>query len=257
MKKPSSGAILERMQNVKIIILAGGKGKRLQSELPKVLVPVANEGMIKHLLKSVEKSNIQNVGIVVGHGRELVIKELGDKYEYIIQDEQKGTGHAVMCAKKHCENIEHIVVLQGDMPFIKEHTINNLIERHLETGAKITFATTTVPDFTDWHKSFLHFGRILRTDGKVIGIKEYKDASEEEKNIKEINAGCYVFDTVWLWNNLEKVKNNNSQNEYYITDIFHIASENGDKIETIKIDPREALGANTKEELEILEKFVR
>ncbi|MDO8659644.1 MAG: NTP transferase domain-containing protein [Candidatus Parcubacteria bacterium] len=244
------------MQNVKIIILAGGKGKRLQSELPKVLVPVANEGMIKHLLKSVEKSNIKNVGIVVGHGKELVIKELGGKYEYIIQDEQLGTGHAVMCAKKHCEQIDHIVVLQGDMPFITEKTINHLIQTHLNTEVKITFATTIVPDFTDWHKSFLHFGRILRIDGKVDGIREYKDASEKEKNIKEVNAGCYVFDTAWLWKNLEKIKNENSQKEYYLTDIFHIASENNDKIETVKIDPREALGANTKEELETLEKFI-
>ena len=126
----------------------------------------------------------------------------------------------------------------------------------MESGAKVTFTTTVLPDFLDWRKGFTAFGRILRKDGKVIGIKEFKDATEEEKKIKEVNAGCYIFNAEWLWKNLEKIKNENAQKEYYLTDLLHIASENNEKIETVKIDPREALGANTKEELEILEKLV-
>ncbi len=101
------------------------------------------------------------------------------------------------------------------------------------------------------------YGRILREDGEVVAIREYKDASDEEKNIKEVNTGCYIFDAKWLWHNLSKIKNENSQKEYYLTDLFHIAFENREKIETIKIKPHEALGANTKEELETLQKFAR
>ncbi|MES2023281.1 MAG: NTP transferase domain-containing protein [Patescibacteria group bacterium] len=250
---------MSKINKVKILILAGGKGKRMQSDLPKVLAPLKGKPMIKHLLESIEKANINdidnNTGIIVGHKKELVIEELGDKYEYIVQNEQLGTGHAVMCANESCKNADHILVLQGDMPLISENTVKNLVDKHLKENAKITFATTTLPDFEDWKKSFLSFGRILRKDGKVAGIKEYRDANDEEKNIKEVNAGCYVFDAQWLWKNLEEIKNENSQKEYYITDLFHIAAKNNEKIETVEINPREALGANSKEELEILEGF--
>ncbi|MFZ3015592.1 MAG: sugar phosphate nucleotidyltransferase, partial [Minisyncoccia bacterium] len=165
------------------------------------------------------------------------------------------TGHAVSCAKGDCEEAEDIVVLSGDQPFIKAETIKNLIEKHLESDAKITFTTTILPDFLEWRKGFMGFGRILRKNSEVTGIREYKDASEEEKNIKEVNAGCYIFNAKWLWKNLEKIKNENAQNEYYLTDLFQIAREDNEKIGTINIEPHEALGANTKEELEILENF--
>ena len=110
-------------------------------------------------------------------------------------------------------------------------------------------------DFEDWRKTFIMYGRILRKDGKVID-REYKDASEEERKIKEVNVSCYAFKASWLWENYKKIdKNKNSQKEYYLTDFWQIASDGTEKIETIKIPPEEALGANSKEELEILEKF--
>jgi len=245
-----------KKNKIKIVILAAGKGKRMESDLPKVLSQVKGKHMIRHVIESVGKIHNEKPYAVVGHKAELVQSELGDLCFYILQKEQLGTGHAVSCAKGNCKDAENIVILSGDQPFIKAETIKKLIKKHLESGAKVTFTTTVLPDFLDWRKGFTAFGRILRKDGKVIGIKEFKDATEEEKKIKEVNAGCYIFNAEWLWKNLEKIKNENAQKEYYLTDLLHIASENNEKIETVKIDPREALGANTKEELEILEKLV-
>jgi len=245
-----------KKNKIKIVILAAGKGKRMESDLPKVLSQVKGKHMIRHVIESVGKIHNEKPYAVVGHKAELVQSELGDLCFYILQKEQLGTGHAVSCAKGNCKDAENIVVLSGDQPFIKAETIKKLIKKHLESGAKVTFTTTVLPDFLDWRKGFTAFGRILRKDGKIAGIREYKDATEEEKEIKEVNAGCYIFNAEWLWKNLEKIKNENAQKEYYLTDLLHIASENNEKIETVKIDPREALGANTKEELAILEKLV-
>ena len=105
------------------------------------------------------------------------------------------------------------------------------------------------------YKIFLHFARILRSETKIIGIREYKDANENEKNITEVNPGYYVFDAKWLWPHLEKVSNNNAQGEFYLTDLLQMAQKEGAKIESIEINPKEAMGVNSKEELEILEKF--
>lgn len=240
---------------IKIVILAAGKGKRMQSDLPKVLVTIKGRSMISCVLSSVLEASAEKPIAIVGHKAELVQSNLGNSCLYVLQKEQLGTGHAVACAEKNCEKSENIIVLSGDQPFIKAQTIKNLIEKHLETGAKITFTTATPQDFLDWRKGFLGFGRILRENDRVTGIKEYKDANEKEKEIKEINAGCYIFNAKWLWKNLKKIKSENAQNEYYLTDLLHIASKEGEKIETVRIELQEALGANTKEELEILESF--
>jgi len=241
---------------VKIVILAAGKGTRMQSPLPKVLAPLRGKHMIKHLLESVDETQIDPKPIVVvGYEKNLVMKELGDKYEYVVQEEQLGTGHAVACTKNACEGVEHIMVISGDQPFIKTETIKNLLNKHLNSGAKLTITTAILPDFLDWREAFIKYGRIKRDGGKIID-REYKDATEEEKNITEVNVSLYAFNTKWLWENYKKInKEHNNQKEYYLTDLWQIASTNGDKIEIFHIDPAEALGANSKEELEILEKF--
>ncbi len=248
---------MQNKSKTRIIILAAGKGTRMESPRPKVLAQLKGQHMIKHLLESVEKSLIDSRPIiVVGYEKDLVVKELGDKYQYVNQEEQLGTGHAVYAAKNACEGVENVIVISGDQPFIKTETIKNLLTKHLNSRAKITITTTDVPDFDDWRKPFLKFGRVLRKDNKIVD-REFKDANEEERNIKELNTSCYAFDAKWLWNNFIKIDNKkNTQKEYYLTDLWQIASENGEKIETIKIDPREALGANSKEELELLEKLV-
>jgi len=248
---------MENSEKIKIIILAGGKGIRMNSALPKVLVPLGDKPMIKHLLESITKIYNKKPIVIVGHRAELVRAELGDSCIYALQKEQWGTAHAVSCAKECCNKAEEIIVLSGDQPFVKAKTIKNCIEKHQKSKAKITFTTTKIADFLDWRKAFLVYGRILRKDGKVIAIREYKDANENEKEVKEVNTGCcYVFDAKWLWKNIQKIKNNNSKNEYYLTDLFQIASDEKEKIETIEMKPLEALGANSREDLEILEKFI-
>lgn len=247
---------MDANNKTRIIILAAGKGIRMQSELPKILAPLKGKHMIRHLLESVNKSGIDPKPIiVVGYEKELVKKELGEKYEYVDQEEQLGTGHAVYVAKDACKDIKNLIVISGDQPFIKVDTIKKLFAQHLNSGAKITITTTQVPNFNDWRKIFFKFGRILRKGGHIVD-REFKDANEEEKKIKELNVSCYAFDAKWLWENFGKIENNtNTQKEYYLTDLWEIASRNGDKIESITVEPYEALGANTKEELGLLEKL--
>ncbi len=246
------------MQNkVRIVILAAGKGTRMESSFPKVLAQLKGQHMIKHLLASVEKSEIDPKPIiVVGYEKDLVIKELGDKYEYVVQEEQLGTGHAVYVTQNACKDAEHIIVISGDQPFIKTETIKNLLAKHLSSDAKITITTTVVPDFKDWRKPLLRFGRILRKDKKIID-REYKDANEEERTVKELNVSCYAFNAKWVWKNFAKIdKNKNVQKEYYLTDLWQIAGENNDRVESITIEPLEALGVNSREELKILENII-
>jgi len=243
-------------EKIKILILAAGKGKRMESELPKVLAKIGGKTMIGHLIESIKSATNEKPIAIVGYKMEIVKTELGDACFYVEQKEQLGTGHAVSCAEKECGDAENIMVLSGDQPFISANTIRNLIERHLRSDAIITLATTKVSDFEDWRSGFRAFGRILRQNGNIIGIREYKDASETERNIKEVNAGYYVFDAKWLWDNLRKINNENAQKEYYLTDLIKIATNEKARIKSIDIDVREALGANSKEELAILEKFI-
>ncbi len=240
--------------NTKIVILAAGKGNRMQSENPKVLAELAGKHLIRHLLEEVEKVSNEKPVMVVGYKAELVKKELGDACVYVEQKEQLGTGHAVLSAQEASAGAKNILVLQGDMPFISSKTIENLLERHFYSTARITVATVALPGFNDWREAFTSFGRIIRKNGKIL-IREYKDATPGEREIKEVNAGAYVFDAEWLWPNLRKIKNENAQKEYYLTDLLRMASEQKANIKTVQIDPREALGANTKAELEILERF--
>lgn len=242
------------MKKVRIVVLAAGKGTRMESNLPKVLAPLKGKHMIKHLLESIDNTGIDDRPIiVVGYEKEMVQKELGEKYEYVVQEEQLGTGHAVLSAERASFGAEHILVISGDQPFIKTQTIKNLLEKHLNSKAKITITTTELSDFLHWRQAFSKYGRIIRKDGKIID-REWRDATLEEKNIKEVNVSCYAFDAAWLWENLKKIDmHSNAQKEYYLTDLWEIAGKYGDKIESIQVEPFEALGANSKAELEILE----
>lgn len=240
----------------KFVILAAGKGKRMGSELPKALMRVKGKPMIEHVRSAISEVSAEKPIAVVGHKAELIKSEFGDSFFYVTQAEQLGTGHALLSAKKACRDAKNIVVLSGDQPFVSPFSIKKMIEKHAAAGVKITFTTTVVPNFEDEYEVFAHFGRILRKNGEIVGIKEYKDATPAEKEIREVNAGCYVFEADWLWENLEKIENNNAQKEYLLTDLIHIAKNDNLKIESIAIDPQEALGANSKEELEKLEKLV-
>jgi UDP-N-acetylglucosamine diphosphorylase/glucosamine-1-phosphate N-acetyltransferase len=250
---------MAKKERIKVIILAAGHGKRMKSELPKVLIPLHGKPLIAHILESVKKSGIgERPVIVVGQQRDLVMKTLGNDYEYVVQDQQLGTGHAVLIAQKTLENnADQIIVLYGDHPFINSLTIKKLVEKQLESKATITMATVNLPDFQDWREIFYaNFSRIIRDkNGKIVKDVQFKDANEEERKVTEVNPCYFCFEAKWLWKNLQTLQTDNVQKEYYLTDLVKIAIQEKTKIESINIDPREALGANSKEELEILEKF--
>jgi bifunctional UDP-N-acetylglucosamine pyrophosphorylase/glucosamine-1-phosphate N-acetyltransferase len=251
------------MQNkgkTRIVILAAGKGTRMKSELPKVLETVKGKVMIGYLLESIAKSGINSRPvIVVGYEKEKVIKTLGTNYDYVVQEKQLGTGHAVVMTQQILEgNADNILVLYGDHPIISPETIKKLENIHLKSDSKITMATFTVPDFEDWRTVFYkNFSRIIRNEGgNIIKDVQFKDATEEEKKIKELNPCYFCFDAKWLWKNLKKLNTDNAQKEYYLTDLVKIAMKEKEKIQSINIDPREALGINSREELERLEDLV-
>lgn len=246
-------------KKIKVIILAAGQGKRMKSDLPKVLIPLRGKPLIAHVLDAVKKSGVcEKPMLVVGQKRELVMKTLGDNYEYVIQEEQKGTGHAVMVAQRAIENnINYVVVLYGDHPFISSETIKKLVEKSFDSRAKITMATVKLPDFKDWRAVFYNnFSRIMRDDnGNITKDIQIQDTNEMEKEIKEVNPCYFSFEAKWLWKNLKTLGTDNAQKEYYLTDLVKIAMKENTKIESIQIGPHEALGVNSKEELEMLEKL--
>lgn len=237
-----------------IVILAAGHGKRMQSDTPKVLSLLHGKPLISYLLEAIKTSGISDSPvIVVGQKKEQVMETLGDRYRYAIQEEQLGTGHAVMSAETLLKNAENVLVLYGDMPYMNPDTIRALVEVHESSGVPLTMGTVTVENFEGDNQGFYDFGRIVRNEeGAILRIVEKKDATEEELRIQELNPSYFCAKGPWLWENLKKIKNQNMQKEYYLTDLVSIAIQNGDSIETVSIPPKDALGVNTKEHLEIL-----
>jgi bifunctional UDP-N-acetylglucosamine pyrophosphorylase / glucosamine-1-phosphate N-acetyltransferase len=250
----------DKINTTKIIVLAGGKGTRMGGDMPKVLTLVKGRPMIKYLLDNIEKSGIdKNPVIIVGYKKDLVIEALDkNKYNFITQEQQLGTGHAVSIAKELLKDkTKNIIVLYGDHPLISADTINKINDIHNKSGKKITMATVVLEDFLDWRHNFQNFSRIIRDEkGKIIKDVQYKDASDEERKIMEVNPCYFCFDADWLWQNLEQIKNDNVQKEYYLTDLIKMATKEGMDIESININGVEALGANTLLELDILGQFL-
>ena len=248
------------MDNIQIIILAAGKGTRMKSELPKALTPLRGKPFLKHVLDAVHTMGLPRKPIVVvGHKKELVIEALGSEQVFAMQEEQLGTGHAVRAAEKLIDpSVDTIVVLFSDQPLMKGETILKLIAEHKKnTDAVMTMATVELGDFSDWkEEAFDNFGRILRNpDGTIARIVERKNVTEDEQKITEVNPAYFVFNAQWMWEKLRELKNDNSQGEYYLVDLPLLAFQEGSKIHDVPIDYKEALGANTKEQLELLERL--
>jgi len=243
-----------------IVVLAAGEGTRMKAEgLPKVLVPIGGKPIVSHLLDAIKASGVDpKPTLVIGVHGEMVQKAFGDSCQYVVQTERLGTGHAVKVTHPLLEPIaKDVMVFYGDHVLLSPETIRTLSETHVHEGNTLTMATAIVPDFNEWRKSFYDFGRIIRTaDGKLEKIVEKKDATAEELACREVNPGYYCFKASWLWTELEKIKPGNAQGEYYLTDLLQQAVEEKVKIGSIKIEPKEALGINTKEQLALVESLL-
>jgi bifunctional UDP-N-acetylglucosamine pyrophosphorylase/glucosamine-1-phosphate N-acetyltransferase len=248
------------MDTVQVIILAAGKGKRMESDLPKALTPLAQKPFLGHILEKIQTLGLSKQPvIVVGHKHEDVRSFAGDAYGYAHQSEQLGTGHAVAISEPYLDHdTETVVVLFADQPLLRAETIKELIETHLREHPILTMATTKVTDFGDWRKGFENFSRVIRdASGKLVRTVESKDATDAEKEITEVNPCYFVFDKAWLFEELKKLSNKNAQGEYYLTDLIGMACTEGLHIETVAIDARESVGANSKEQLALLEELLK
>ncbi|MBU4421790.1 NTP transferase domain-containing protein [Patescibacteria group bacterium] len=242
----------------KVIILAAGKGKRMGGDIPKVLIELNKKPLISYLLNSLKLSRIMGKPtVIVGFRADMVKEELKDTVEYVFQEEQLGTGHAVMCAKDNIGTADKIVVLYGDMPNIKPETIDNLLELHNNERPVLTMMTIKIPNFENEYAGFMGFGRVIRgEDGSIKKIVELRDADEKEKKVTELNPSLFCFNSSWILSNLSKLTNKNAQEEYYLTDLVGLAIEQGQKISSLEISPMECIGVNTPEELKFAEQIL-
>ena len=194
------------MKHVEIIVLAGGKGTRMQSDGPKALVLLKGKPFLKHVMDTLKELELPRKPIiVVGYMAESVQAEMGDHYRYAKQEEQLGSGHAVLQAKSlvHPEHTS-VFVSYTDHPLLKAQTIKKIIETQQTAGAAIVMGTAVLPDYLDWRKNFEKFARIKRdVHGALVGLVEFKDATDEEKEIKEVNPAYFAFDADWMWRSSE------------------------------------------------------
>ena len=232
---------------MKVLILAAGLGKRFKSKYPKVMHKLSGKELVNWVIETAGKVT-NDVAVVLGHKADLVRKVIPGWVEVFIQKEQLGTAHAVMSAKDFIDPSEDLLVLYGDVPLISVETIERMIDLHRKTNADVTVLTA----FLDDPKGY---GRIVRDEsGKFLKIVEESDLPEDLKDIKEINSGIYVFKGRKLLEALPKVKNENAQGEYYLTDVVSMM----ENVETIAVeDPIEITGVNTRKQLVELEEIVR
>ena len=240
-------------REVAAIVLAAGLGKRMQSDLPKVLHPALGRPLLGHVLDAVQGASITRVVVVVGHQAERVQQAFaGRELGWALQVPQLGTAHAVQQAASHFRGYDgDVVVLCGDTPLLTARTLQALCAAHRQSAAAATVLSAEVDDPTG-------YGRIKRgRDGEVLGIVEEKDASPAERAIREINSGLYVFSAPELFTALGKVGADNAQREYYLTDTLAILRQAGKRVSAYRCDDaREVLGVNDPSQLHEAERIL-
>ena len=235
------------------IVMAAGKGTRMKSKKSKLVQKIYGKEIVKRAVENAQKAGISNIVAVVGYMKEEVMGVLGDNVQYAVQEEMLGTGHAVMQAVKYLERKKgKVLVLNGDVPLLRPETINRLLSKSIENNEYATLLTAIYDNPTG-------YGRIIRNEaGNVEKIVEEKDLKEEQKYIKEINAGIYCFDIEALLQALKEIKPNNAQGEYYLTDVIEIMNSKGLKTGAVIVeDNTEILGINDRVQLEMLTKVLQ
>ena len=236
---------------LKTLILAAGKGTRMKSDLPKVIHKVNGIPMVKKILNELEKLGTEENILILGHKKEEILKELGE-IKYAVQEEQLGTGHAIMQAENLLKDYEgDVMILCGDTPLLRHETLKAMYEAHKKSGVATTILTSV-------YENPFGYGRIVKNGEKVTAIVEEKEADEETKKIKEVNAGVYCCNAKEFFAALKKVTNNNEKGEYYLTDIVEIQVGEGKTVASFVLeDNREILGVNSKVELAEASKILR
>lgn len=225
------------------IILAAGEGKRMKSNIAKPLQQAAGKALVEWVLDTVEETGSDENIVVIGHKAEDVKAYLGDRAKYAYQYEQLGTGHAVMQGIESIKDVDGtVMVLYGDSPLIEAETLKRVREDH----SKKMRAATVITAIADEPYGY---GRIVRENGEIVRIVEQKDASEDEQKITEVNSGMYFFDIQKLKESLSKITNDNSQGEYYITDVIEIMLSEGEKVGAYVTDLEQTMGVNDKLQL--------
>ena len=235
--------------NTHTIILAAGKGTRMNTNLPKVMQPLGGMSLIEHVISTAQEIS-KKITVVIGHQKNLLkehLDEIDPIIETVNQENQLGTAHAVKTASHLIQDDEKVLILYGDVPLISNKTIQSL----LDSENKCTLLSMILSDPTG-------YGRIVSNEENLaLKIIEQKDASEDERKIKEVFTGILLIDGSLLRPALEEINNQNAANEYYLTDLVEILSAKGVKINCIQANPTEVLGANNKHELQELESILR
>ncbi|MCA0985636.1 bifunctional UDP-N-acetylglucosamine diphosphorylase/glucosamine-1-phosphate N-acetyltransferase GlmU [Halobacillus yeomjeoni] len=241
------------MTNRYAVVLAAGQGTRMKSKLYKVLHPVCGKPMVQHVVDQLNTLNLSELITVVGFGAEKVQDQLGEDSHYVVQEEQLGTGHAVLQAEDILADKDGTtVVVCGDTPLLTSETLQKLLDHHDQQNAKATILTAHAEDPTG-------YGRVIRGgNGQVERIVEQKDASEEEQAIQEINTGTYCFDNKMLFDALKNVSNDNVQGEYYLPDVVEILKDQNEVISAYQTpDFAESLGVNDRVALSKAERLMK
>jgi bifunctional UDP-N-acetylglucosamine pyrophosphorylase / glucosamine-1-phosphate N-acetyltransferase len=238
-------------RGLQAIVLAGGKGTRMKSDLPKVLHDLRGKSVIRHAIDNLRKAGIDDVIVVVGHGGDLVKEHLKGGVRFAVQESQLGTGHAVRQALPLLEDAtDSVFICYGDMPFLRPATIRALIDTGSRPGVAGAILTMVLDDPPD-------FGRVIRDErGQVRMVVEVKDCTPEELGIKEFNVGVYCMDAEALRWALPRLRDDNAQGEYYLTDLVQILTERGRRVETVRTDNLEdTVGVNDRADLKFAERL--
>lgn len=241
------------MQEAMAIVIAAGKGTRMKSKNSKLVQKIYGKEVIKRSVENAKLAGVEDIVTVIGYKKEQIIDVLGDSVDYAEQKEMLGTGHAVMQAASYMEGrTGKVLVLNGDVPILRPDTINRLLHKSIENKEHATLLTAI-------YENPKGYGRIIRDEGgNVKGIVEEKDASEDQKRIKEINAGIYCFDIETLLDALKEIEPNNSQGEYYLTDVIKIIGDKGLKTGALIVeDNKEILGVNDRFQLQMVTKILQ